>query len=90
MVALEAAERGRAAIVSNVGGLPEIVVDGVTGSVVPADDVDALATAIVTLASDPGRVRQFGAAARERALSSFSAERSAEGVERVYREALAR
>ena len=90
MVALEAAERGRAAIVSNVGGLPEIVVDGVTGSVVPADDAGALAAAIVTLASDPGRVRQFGAAARERALSSFSAERSADGVERVYRETLAR
>ena len=36
MVALEAAERGRATIVSDVGGLPEIVADGETGPVVPA------------------------------------------------------
>ncbi len=90
MVALEAAERGRAAIVSDVGGLPEIVLDRVTGSVVPSGDVGALAAAIVTLASDPGRVRRFGAAARERALATFSAERAADGVEAVYREALAR
>jgi glycosyltransferase involved in cell wall biosynthesis len=57
---------------------------------VPSGDVGALAAAIVTLASDPGRVRRFGAAARERALAGFSAERSADGVEQVYREALAR
>ena len=67
-----------------------IVVDGVTGSVVASGDVGALAAAIVTLASDPGLVRRFGAAARERAVSAFSADRSADGVERVYREALAR
>jgi glycosyltransferase involved in cell wall biosynthesis len=90
MVALEAAERGRAAIVSDVGGLPEIVADGVTGIVVPPGDVDALAAAIVALASDPGRVRALGAAARARALTAFSDERTAEGVEAVYREALAR
>ncbi len=82
MVALEAAERGRAAIVTNVGGLPEIVADGETGLVVePA----GLADAIVELARDPGRVRAMGAAARARAVAQFSPEASVEGVERVYR-----
>ena len=86
MVALEAAERGRAAIVSDVGGLPEIVADGETGTVVPPEDADALARAIVGLARDPERVRAFGAAARRRALAQFSAEAAVDGVERVYRE----
>jgi glycosyltransferase involved in cell wall biosynthesis len=88
MVALEAAERGRAAIVSDVGGLPEIVADGETGTVVPAEDVESLARAIVVLARDDKLVRAYGAAARRRALDQFSAEAAADGVERVYRDLL--
>jgi starch synthase len=82
MVALEAAERGRAAIVTDVGGLPEIVADGETGLVV---EPEGLSTAIVELARDPARVRAMGAAARERAVAQFSPVASVEGVERVYR-----
>ena len=85
MVALEAAERGRAAVVSDVGGLPEIVADGETGLVVPPGDVDALASAIVTLARDHERVLRLGAAARQRAASQFSEAAAADGVEAVYR-----
>jgi glycosyltransferase involved in cell wall biosynthesis len=84
MVALEAAERGRAAIVSDVGGLPEIVADGQTGTVVPPEAADALARAIVGLARDGDRVRGYGAAARLRALSAFSEEAAVAGVEAVY------
>jgi glycosyltransferase involved in cell wall biosynthesis len=83
MVALEAAERGRAAIVTNVGGLPEIVADCQTGLVV---EPEGLAQAIVELARDPHRVRAMGAAARARALSEFSPEAAVEGVEGVYRQ----
>ena len=89
MVALEAAERGRAAIVSDVGGLPEIVADGETGLVVPPEDADALAAAILALARDHERVRRFGEAARARALAHFSAGAAADGVEAVYRRLLA-
>ena len=88
MVALEAAERGRTAIVSAVGGLPEVVADGETGLVVPAGDADALAAAIVGLARDVDRVREFGAAARQRALTSFSADRNADGIADLYRRLL--
>jgi glycosyltransferase involved in cell wall biosynthesis len=90
MVALEAAERGRAAIVSDVGGLPEIVEDGTTGLVVPREDVGALARAIVELARDPARVRALGAAARQRAVAQFSASAAAEGVACIYRQELSR
>jgi starch synthase len=89
MVALEAAERGRAAIVSNVGGLPEVVDDGETGVVVPPDDAAALSAAIVALAKDPARVAAYGRAARERALAQFSDEAAADGVSAVYRRLLA-
>jgi glycosyltransferase involved in cell wall biosynthesis len=85
MVALEAAERGRAAIVSDVGGLPEIVSDAETGLVVPREEPEALARAIVHLVRDLELVRTYGAAARQRALAQFSAEASADGVDRVYR-----
>ena len=88
MVALEAAERGRAAIVSDVGGLPEIVADGETGLVVPPDDAEALARALVALASDPERTRSMGEAARRRAVESFSADAAADGVDAVYRRLL--
>jgi glycosyltransferase involved in cell wall biosynthesis len=89
MVALEAAERGRAAIVSAVGGLPEIVADGETGVVVPPGDVEALAAAIVRLARDPAESARLGAAARRRALAQFSAESAAAGVDSLYRTLLA-
>jgi len=90
MVALEAQERGRAAIVSDVGGLPEIVEDGVSGLVVPAGDADALAAAIVALARDPERVRRLGAAGRRRALAQFSPEATVAATEAVYRDLLSR
>ncbi len=88
MVALEAAERGRPAIVTAVGGLPEIVADAETGAVVPPEDIELLARAIVTLAGDEELVRSYGAAARRRALDQFSAEAAADGVELVYRDLL--
>jgi glycosyltransferase involved in cell wall biosynthesis len=88
MVALEAAERGRAVIASDVGGLPEIVADGETGVIVPREDVDALARAIVVLSRDGELVRQYGHAARRRALDQFSAGAAADGVELVYRDLL--
>jgi glycosyltransferase involved in cell wall biosynthesis len=88
MVALEAAERGRAGVVSAVGGLPEIVAHDETGLVVPPEDANTLADALVALASDPVRVRSFGEAARRRALAQFSAGAAANGVDAVYRRLL--
>ncbi len=85
MVALEAAERGRAAIVSDVGGLPEIVADGETGLVVPPADPERLAAALVSLARDPARVRSLGEAARRRAVTQFSAAGTADRIDALYR-----
>ena len=88
MVALEAMERGRAVIASAVGGLPEIVVPGETGLLVPAESADALASAIVELCSDLESARAFGLNARARALDRFGDEQSASSVETIYRAVL--
>jgi len=84
MVALEAMERGRAVIASDVGGLPEIVAAGETGLVVPSGDPATLAETIVELARDPARTQALGAAGRERALSAFSQARCTERTETLY------
>ena len=88
MVALEAMERGRPVIASAVGGLPEIVDDGVTGLLVPAGDVEALGAAIRELAGDRLRTAALGASARRRALEQFSQERCTERIAELYRGAL--
>jgi glycosyltransferase involved in cell wall biosynthesis len=90
MVALEAMERGRAVIASDVGGLPEIVAAGATGVLVPPRDPDALAAAIVDLARDLDRTRALGAAGRRRAVDVFAQERCTARTEELYSAALAR
>lgn len=88
LVALEAMERGRAVVATDVGGLPEIVVDGETGLVVPSRDPTALAGALRGLLADPARVVAMGAAGRRRALEEFAQERCTARIEALYRGAL--
>jgi glycosyltransferase involved in cell wall biosynthesis len=90
MVALEAMERSRPVIASAVGGLPEIVANGETGIVVPPNDAEALADAIVRLAGDLERAAAMGRAARERAIAEFPPERCAERIESLYAASLGR
>jgi glycosyltransferase involved in cell wall biosynthesis len=88
MAALEAMERGRPVIATAVGGLVDLVRDGETGLVVPPADVDALAAAIVALASDPARARRLGENGRRRALAWFRDARSVDRLELIYRSLL--
>ncbi len=88
MVALEAMERGRAVIASDVGGLPEIVADGETGLIVPRGDHEALARAIGTLAQDLPRAAGMGVAGRARALAAFGQERCTADTVSLYAGAL--
>ena len=63
---------GIPSIVSNIGGLPELVSDGETGLVVPAKDVDALASALEKLIQSKELRASLGKAAKERLVNSFS------------------
>jgi glycosyltransferase involved in cell wall biosynthesis len=69
---VEAMASGLPVVVSRVGGMAEIVVDGETGFLVPAGDAAALAAAIERLLADPESARRMGTAGRERAVSTYS------------------
>ncbi len=81
--ALEASSLGRPVVASDAGGLPEVVVDGVTGLVVPAGDARALAEALCRLLKEPEWAEELGRAGREWA-GRFTADRMVAGYEQVY------
>jgi alpha-maltose-1-phosphate synthase len=68
---LEGMACGRPTICTDVASLPEVVVHGETGYVVPAANPPALATAIATLQADPGKAHRLGANGRARVLDRF-------------------
>jgi glycosyltransferase involved in cell wall biosynthesis len=84
VAALEAMAAGRPVVASRVGGLREAVEPNVTGLLVPPDDPAALATAIGSLAANPARRAQFGAAGRERILARYTGARMADGTLACY------
>jgi L-malate glycosyltransferase len=72
---LDAMACARPIVATSTGGIPEVVVDGETGLLVPPRDAAALAGAIVTLIDDTARARQLASAGFERVRRQFSAER---------------
>ncbi len=68
---LEAMAAGLPVVASAVGGVPEVVIDGETGLLVPPDDAPALANALRRLLADAGLRRRLGAAGRRRAEERF-------------------
>jgi glycosyltransferase involved in cell wall biosynthesis len=81
----EAQALGVPVVVSDVGGAPEVVEDGVTGFVVPMGDAAALGEAILRLLDDRELARSMGARGRARAYERFSPARCAEEHEALYR-----
>jgi starch synthase len=90
LAVLEAMLAGRAVVASNVSALPELVVDGETGLLVPPDDPDALARAANELLAGPERAALLGAAGRKRARAEFSVARMADATLEVYERASGR
>ncbi len=84
IVNLEAMAAGKAVAASAVGGVPEIVLDGQTGLLVPGEDVGALAAALSRLASDAGLRAALGEAGRRRAGEMFTWGSIADRYERIY------
>lgn len=83
-VVLEAMAHGLPVVATAVGGTPELVQDGVHGSLVPGDDAPALAAALEQLATSPVMRLRLGAGARRRARA-FSPERCATRIAAVLR-----
>lgn len=88
LVALEAAMHGRPVIASNVYGLKEVVLSGETGILVEPHQPDQLAAAIDQLLSDAGKMKQMGIAARQRADSFFSIEKTAQQYLMMFKKAV--
>jgi phosphatidylinositol alpha-1,6-mannosyltransferase len=81
IVYLEAALQGVPSIGSRTGGVPEAILDGETGLLVPPESPDALAEAVTSLARDSGRRIALGEAAQERVRNEFNWDRLVEQVE---------
>jgi len=94
IVNLEAMACGTAVVASDVGGIPEVVDDGVTGSLVPFDEHDpagfaaGLARRVNELLADPARAAAMGRAGRERAVREFSWSTVAERTVELYHSVL--
>lgn len=81
---LEANSYGVPSIVSDTGGNAELVKHGVTGIVVPPSDAQALADAILTLYNDRLLCKQYGIAAKQRAITKFNVEQGVEATFDIY------
>lgn len=81
---LEAMASGLPVVATAVGGNADLVEDGVTGRIVPAGDVQALAQALIRFAQDEPARRTAGAAGRERAEARFSLPAMVQAYREVY------
>ena len=84
LVAAEAGAVGRPTIASDVGGIPEVVENGVTGLLVAPGDARALARAMVRLSGDADERARMGGAARDRVDARFTTRRMTAAVEELY------
>jgi len=81
---IEAMAAGRAVVATAVGGVADLVEDGVQGRLVPSRDVQALATAMIELAERPDERARMGAAGRARVARAYASERLVDEVEGLY------
>jgi glycosyltransferase involved in cell wall biosynthesis len=87
---LEAMAASLPVVATAVGGVPEVVVDGVTGLLVPPRDPEALSKAILTLLKDRDLQHSMGQAGRERVTRCFSVERMVKETEVLYESMMTR
>lgn len=87
VAALEAMAAGKPVVVSRVGGLAEVVVDGESGLVVQSDDAGALAAALARLLDDPALRTRLAGTAQVRVMREYGIAAMAEGTLACYGEA---
>jgi glycogen(starch) synthase len=85
LVAVEAALMERPVVATRVGGLPEVVADGITGMLVEKENSEALAAAISYLLRNPAEAANMGRVARRRAQALFSLDGHVDAYQALYR-----
>jgi len=83
---LEAMAAGKPVVAARTGGIPEVVIDGETGILVPPEDPGALRDALLRLAGDAALRARMGAAGRERVAREFSVPKLVQSYEALYSE----
>jgi glycosyltransferase involved in cell wall biosynthesis len=86
---IEALAAGRPAVATRVGGISDVLRDGVDGFLVDPGDVDALAARLAELAADPARRAAMGEAGRGRVIERYAVLRLVDDVDRLYRTLIA-
>lgn len=89
MSLIEALAMGCVPVVSDVGGVREVLQDGVEGRIVSPGDENELARALITLAEQPELHARMARAGRKRARTQFTADRMANSIAALYRTILA-
>jgi glycosyltransferase involved in cell wall biosynthesis len=84
---VEGAAAALPTVATSVGGVPEVVLDGQTGLLVPSEDAAALAQGLQRLMTQPGLAQQMGVAARAHYLNTFTVQRMLDDTLQVYRRA---
>jgi glycosyltransferase involved in cell wall biosynthesis len=87
--AIESLASETAVVANRVGGVPDVVRDGVDGFLVQPGDNDAAAARLAELAADPALRTRLGASGRARVLERYSVARLVDDVDRLYRSLLA-
>ena len=88
-VAIEALAAGTPVVTTDVGGVSDVVADGLDGILVADGDIEAVAAALERLARDPELARRMGAAGARRVADRYRVERLVDDVDALYRELLA-
>lgn len=81
---IEAMAAGRPVVATRVGGIPDLVEDGVCGRLVPDHDPELLARAVVDVVSEADRAREMGQAGRKRVYPAYSAGRLVDDIDQLY------
>ena len=89
LTVIEAMRAGLPVVASSVGGIPELVEDGVTGVLLPVTSPEAVAAALKSLLDDPKKARQMGQNGRERYLRNFTEKQMLDKLDALYVEILA-
>jgi glycosyltransferase involved in cell wall biosynthesis len=87
-VIVEGMAAGKPVVATSGGGVPEIVVDTVTGFLVPMGDAGAMAEAICKTLADPAMARRMGSQGFMRVQKLFTIEMAAEKVKAIYHQIL--
>ncbi|MRR07830.1 MAG: glycosyltransferase, partial [Deltaproteobacteria bacterium] len=83
-VILESMASAKPVVATRVGGNAEMVIDGVTGHIIPPADSSALASSVLSILNSPSTAHAMGQAAREEVVKRFSVQAMVSGYERLF------